>query len=193
MPSGVTVKFDLAPFQAKLDVLRRPQAPIMRALNKSIASGNTLAARLISQDTGLKVGTVKKALSIRKATASNLSATLSAGAKRIPLIEFGARGPEPSRGRPGGVRANLKGGAGIYPHAFIVTMKNGHRGVFERVKGGNRRGPKPNRSQLPIYELPGPSIWQVFQKVRADVQARVEEQFAKNAQSEIAYALSQAR
>lgn len=174
--------FDTSEFSARLAVLRRPNQPIMRALNKSIASGNTLAARLVAQDLGLNVGVVKEFLKIQKATSSNLSATLSASAKRIPIIDFKARGPEPSRGRPGGVRASLKSGAGVYPNAFIATMKSGHRGVFERVKGAGR---------LPIRELRGPSIWQAYGKVQAEVEARVQEQLAKNVASEISYAISQ--
>lgn len=178
------ISFDFRQFEAQLRVLKQPHVPLMRALNKSIASGNTMAARLVSQDLGIQVGVVKDFLKVSKASASNLSATLSASAKRIPIIDFKARGPEPSRGRPGGVRASLKSGAGVYPRAFIATMSSGHRGVFERVKGATR---------LPIRELRGPSIWKAYGKVADEVEARVREQLVKNVASEINYALSQAR
>jgi hypothetical protein len=181
---AVKIQVDFTHFDAKLRVLREPQKPIARALNRSIASGKTLAARLIAQDLGLAVSVVKEFVKTKDATQTNLSATLYASAKRIPLIDFKATGPEPSRQRAGGVTAKLKGGAGRYPHAFIATMRSGHRGVFQRNKGAGR---------LPIHEKHGPSIWKSYQRADAEVRARVQEQLAKNLSSEITYALSQAR
>jgi hypothetical protein len=54
-----------------------------------------------------------------------------------------------------------------------------------RVAGANRRGPKPNRSQLPIKQLYGPSIGHVFAKFRAQGLARAEEMFQKTLDHEL--------
>ncbi len=175
------IRLDTREFDVRLAAMRRPQAPIARALNRSIATGQTLAARLISQEMGLKVSTVKKFLRVRKATGQNLTATLYASAKRVPLIEFKARGPEPSRGRPGGVRSGLSGGAPRLARAFIATMPTGHRGVFERNPGAGR---------LKIHEKFGPSVWQSFKRVEPEVRARVSEQANTNIAHEVAYALA---
>lgn len=186
-----TMRLDVREFESQLAKLRRPGAPVARALNRSITSGRALAARLISREMGLKVSTVKAALRTTSANQNHLTATLTASTKRIPLIQFNARGPEPSRGKPGGVTAKLKGGPGRYPHAFIATMPTGHRGVFTRPDGvRRRRGAAPNRSQLPIVELKGPSIWRAFEQVEPEVRARTGEQLVKNLASEIAFALS---
>lgn len=176
-----SVRLDTTQFDAKLARLRRPQAPIARALNRSIASGQTLVTRLIAQDTGLKVSDVRKYVTVTKATQANLVASIHASPKRLPLILFGAKGREPSLGKPPGVRAKLAGGRGTYPNAFITTVGlDRHRGVF--VRRGFKR--------LPIVELRGPSIWQAYQKHEAAGSARALEQLEKNLAHEIEFELS---
>lgn len=173
------VLLDTTEFDRQVSRIRRPQAALARALNRSLDSSVTLAARLVSGDMRLKVSTVKEHLKKRRATETQLTASLYASAKRVPLIDFNARGPEPSRGAGGGVRARTA--VGRYPNAFIATVGIGrHRGVFER-KG---------RRRLPIRELHGPSVWQSFQKFHQPIQDRAREQLGKNIAREIAYALS---
>lgn len=117
---------------------RAPQA-IVRALNRSIASAATVAIRIISADTGIKQADLKGTsprntrISTRQATATVHKASLVASAKPIPLIDYGAKGPYPSRGKGRGVTAKLRGGARRYPYAFIAEVGKGkHRGVFQR-------------------------------------------------------------
>jgi hypothetical protein len=155
---------------------RGAQRVIVRALNRGIASANTFMAGAVARDMKMKVGDVKAAFSLRKASFDRPEALLAAPTKRIPLIAFGARGT-----RRGGVTAAGK----RYPHAFLATMPGGHTGVFMRVAGANRRGPKPNRSQLPIKQLYGPSIGHVFAKFRAQGLARAEEMFQKTLDHEL--------
>lgn len=178
---STTATLDLREFEIRLAVLKRPQAPLVRALNRSIGSGQTLAVRSVSGEMGLKAATVRNYIKTTPATPSRLEATIYASARRVPLVAFNARGPEPSRGKGGGVRAKLAGGAGSYPHAFLATMRSGHRGVFQRRAGSGRQ---------PIAELHGPSTWQAYQKVEPAVRARTAEQLAKNVEHEISFALS---
>lgn len=157
------------------------QAPVAaaRALNKSLTTARAVMARNISSDVGLKVGVVKEQIRTEAATKDTLTARLTVSGARMPLIDFHARGPEPSRGRGRGVTARLKGGKGRYPHAFIATMRSGHRGVFQRVR----------RSRLPITELHGPSLPMVFQKhIPAGLEAG-HTALAKNLQSELNFEL----
>lgn len=148
---------------------------IMRGLNRAIGSARTIEVKGISGDTGMKQADVRDALTMTTATQTKPEASLSAGMKRIPLIDFKATGPEPSRGKGGGVRYVLQGGRDQLPDAFIATMSSGHRGVFERV--GSKR--------LPIRELYGPSLGKVFFKFRPDAIARAEEIFATNFEHEM--------
>jgi hypothetical protein len=148
----------------------------VRALNRAIDSGKTAMSRDIAQDTGLKVGEVKAALPVRKATRDRLEAAFAATLKRIPLIHFRARGPEPSRGRGRGVSYGLPGGRSRVANAFIAQMASGHRGVFKR-KGSKR---------LPVVELYGPSLGHVFAKYRPAGMARTREAFSAAFDHELA-------
>lgn len=149
-------------FQLRLDtrevvtklsqIERRLPRAIPRALNRGATSGRTVMVRAMARDTGLKAKDVRGRVSIERATTARHVASLSASQRRVPLIQFRARGPEPSRGKGRGVRARIPGGQGRYPNAFIATMRSGHRGVFRRT----------GRGRLPITELHGPSIARVF-------------------------------
>jgi hypothetical protein len=168
---------------------RFPNA-IVRALNRAGVSTRALMASKVAGDTKLRVGTVRDEIRIDRATPKKPTVRLEIRGRRIPLIEFRARGPVPSRGRGRGVTATLPSGAGRYPHAFIATMRSGHTGVFQRVPGAQRHGPAPHRSQLPIYELRGPSLPHVFAKYAGEGLARGQESLLKNLQSELQFALS---
>lgn len=185
----VTFRTNTPEMVAKL----RKKAPVaqVRALNRAIASANVAMVRVIAGDVGVKQGVVKDRIRIEQATPERLRARLYANAKRIPLIDFGAKGPNPSRGKGRGVTVKTGGGRRTIPNAFIARMQSGHVGVFQRVAGSSgRRGPAPNRSQLPIRELFGPSIWQVFKKYEAVGLARGREQLIKNLQSEFRFVLA---
>lgn len=175
------VKLDISEFLVRIRALKRPHAPVVRALNRSVASGRTALVRGIASDTGLKASDVREFVQVREATESTLAATIYASANRVPLIKFGAKGPVPSRGLPPGVRARLKGGAGTYPHAFIASVgKGGHVGVFQRI----------GKARLPIAQLHGPSIWKASDKFVDTAAARAHEQLAKNLPREIEFEFS---
>jgi hypothetical protein len=167
---------------------------IARALNRAGVSMRTRMAQRVGAELKVKSGGVKDAMRLTNATKDRLTVRLAASGRPIPLIDFNARGPRPSRGRGTGVRTSLGPPAkGHYPHAFIAQVgKGGHVGVFMRKPGANRRGPKPHRSQLPIKELFGPSIPKVFTKFTPEVLDHGEESLLKNLQSELRYAMSQA-
>lgn len=156
---------------------KRATRAIVRSMNRALTSGRTLMVQRIAADTGLRSSDIKKAMAFSEASAQNLEARMALGLKRIPLIQFNARGPEPSRGKGRGVSYRLKGGSGRIPTAFIATMRSGHRGVFARV----------GKARLPVRELFGPSLGHVFAKYRPEGIARVKEAFAKNFASEMAF------
>lgn len=161
----------------------------VRALNRSIGSARTLLSREVSRDMGLRVSVVKDRIRVQEATQTSLRARLSTSAKRVPLAEFSARGPMPSRGRGRGVTARLPGGRGRYPHAFLARMASGHVGVFERSPTRKMRGRARRQA---IYELFGPSIAHVAAKHVAPAIARGELQLAKNLVSELRFAMREA-
>ncbi len=179
----IQLAFDASKVTANIQRLR-VQAPIAvaRALNKSIASGRTIMAHDMSQDLGIKVGTVRDAIKLKEATPSNQTAQISTDMKRIPLSEFSPSGPDPSRGKGRGITYRMQGQRRRLEHAFFARMASGHRGVFLRKATG----------RLPIREAMGPSLGHVFIKFRPNGIARSAEQLRKNLVSEFRFVMSQA-
>lgn len=195
--STFSLKLDTTEARRNILRLKAKSAPaVARALKRAGESARTVMVREMSRDLGLKSSTVRDEVKVdivgRGGEPSEMSVRVSVSGARIPLIEFGAKGREPSRGRGPGVSAKLRGGRGRYPHAFIATMHSGHRGVFQRVPGANRHGPAPHRSQLPIVELRGPSLPHVFTKFLPVGLARGQEALVKNLEHEFKFAIQQA-
>lgn len=155
----------------------RTQKAMVRALNRGINSGRTVMVLRISKDAGLKSKDVRDALKVTPATMTRPVARLATSMKRIPLVKFGARGPEPSRGRGRGVSYRLQGSRGRIPNAFLATMKSGHRGVFVRVAKG----------RLPVREAFGPSLGRIFAKYRNEALGVAVEFFDRNFAHELKY------
>lgn len=185
MAAAFSVKFNTAQIDKAIQALGA-QAPkaIARAINRSVVTTRAVLARDISGDTGLKVSAVKEQLKVTDAQPDRLIAQIRVSGKPIPLIDFKARQTRT------GVTARLPG-TKRYQGAFIARMKSGHRGVFKRVPNGKRRGPKPHRSQLPIYELHGPSLPKVFTKFTPSALKAGEESLQKNLAHELSFALKQ--
>jgi hypothetical protein len=172
------LQFDTGDVERAIDQLgnEAPRACV-RALNRAVVSARAAMVPAITADMGLTATVVRERIVVGEATVTNPVARLYASFRRIPLINFGAKGREPSRGHGHGVTVRGK----TYPRAFLATMSSGHRGVFERR--ATRR--------LPIYELHGPSLAHVFQKhVHLGI-ARGHESLMTNLKSEIRFALSQ--
>lgn len=170
---------------------REYPAATARGLNRTATSERAVRAREIASNMGVKVGVAKDAIRLERATRERQVAKLITSGKRIALIDMGARGTVPSRGRGNGVSyRNPGGGRGRISDAFIAKMASGHVGVFKRNANAKRHGPAPNRSQLPIHELFGPSIAVVFAKLAPAGEQRLKDTLLKNVQSEVTYALS---
>jgi hypothetical protein len=176
----ITLKVDDAQVIASLQVLG-DQGPVAaaRAINRTLSSVVTAMARPVSQSLRLPVGEVKKRVVTIQATRSRLTGRIEANNKPIPIVLFGATGPEPSRGKGRGVTAKTQ--TRRYPHAFIATTRSGHRGVFQRV----------GTTRLKIRELREASVAAVWIHHEAIGQARGTEQLQKNLQHEVDYLLTQ--
>ena len=179
---------DFHSFALDIETLRKDllelgrQAPIVmaRALNRAAVSGQAAMVKVITADTGMAAKNVKREIVIDKASRTRPVVALTIAGRRIPLIAFSARGPEPSRGRGRGVSYRLPGGRGKIPNAFIATMGSGHRGVFKRKA----------TKRLAIVELRGPSLPHVFEKFLPTFREAAQASLVKNLASEISFAKS---
>ena len=184
-----TVSLNDADIKRAVEGLRKkfPFA-IKRALKRAGTSARAEMTKLIGADTGLPAKRIKDAVRIDEVGDSSIAIVVTG--RRIPLIDFRARGPEPSRGKGRGVAYKLPGGRGRDPHAFIATMPSGHRGVFKRAANSMARKTAKGWSAGPIVESFGPSLVRVFEKFLPEGAIRGQQALLKNLRSEIDFALS---
>lgn len=180
MATAYQIDFDAdRALQTLREYPRRTQTATARALNRALTTGRATMASLIAKDMGLKVGAAKETVRVRQATSANLEVRLEASLRRIPLYDFSAKGPVPSRGRGRGVTYKIgSAGRSRIETGFIARMASGHLGVFKRSA----------TSRLPIKELFGPSVGHVFLKHREAGLAAMRESFEKNLAHELAFA-----
>lgn len=163
---------------------------VVRALNKTAQQARTAAAAEVHiAGYNIKSSAIKKSFSIKKATRGNLVAVLMATGRPIALINYGAR-----QGKTG-VSVQVKANRTVLRHAFIATMPNGHRGVFERIGKQHKkvvRHGKPIRTGLPIKELFGPSIPQSLanKAVQKALIAKIKQKFPEILKHELAFEAS---
>jgi hypothetical protein len=177
---NVSVKLDDRDLQRGIAGLKKkfPSA-IRRAVSRTTTSVRTAASKAILADTALPSKTIKDQVKVTLSTEAG-GAKIEVSGGRIPLIDFSARGPEPSRGKGRGVSYRLPGGRTRIPNAFIATMRSGHRGVFIRT----------GKARTPILEQFGVSLVHVFEKLLPQLADTAREALAKNLKHEISYALS---
>ena len=132
-----------------------------RGLNRTATSARTEISRSLSRRFGIKVKDVRDKLTLHRATYGNWRSAVGISGKKFGLIKFGAR----QTGK--GVTYRHERKRILIRHAFIATMKTGHRGVFLR------KGP----ARLPIKEIRGPSLAQLYTGARDEVN-RIQSEFS---------------
>lgn len=178
MADALIMRLNTTDFVKGLDYFwRGTRKAVPRAVNKTARTARAKLGRDVAKDTGAKVGTVRKRIRIIRAKVGQEQAYLVPDPRRIPLIDLGARGPEPSRGRGRGVSYKLRGSRGRVRKAFIATVHRG-RGVFVRV--ATERGP--------LTELHGPSVAEVFGKKVPAARKSIADTLRKNLSSELRFA-----
>lgn len=190
--ASITLTLDTRDWEQRLALLgKRAPVALARALNKTGDAVRTAMARAVAKDMGIKVGTSRAAIKVEKATGASLAVRIVAKGKRLPLIDFKARGPYPSRGRGAGVRYTMQGQRKTWRSSFIATVTRagedgqhaGHKGVFFR------RG----KARLPIKQAYGPSVALVFGKQIPVGAARRNEVLFQKVEHEIEFELSRQR
>lgn len=160
---------------------------VPRALNKVIDQVRTTAAReMRGAGYNLKVGDIKKAMTVSRATPARLTANVLSSGRPIALIKYGARQTAK------GVSVDVLRGRKVITGAFIATMPSGHKGVYVRVGKNHKKVMKNGRvmwSGLPIKELFGPSVPDGLanKAVQEALQRLIEEKFPVILQQQIRY------
>ncbi|WP_018869508.1 phage tail protein [Thioalkalivibrio sp. ALgr3] len=178
-----------------------------RAVNRVASKTRTKASKRIREDVRLKAGYINQHLKVsRKARRDDPRATITARKRPTRLARFGAkqltrRAPgaagDPLRGigagrKAGGVAVNVSRNTGRarMPRAFLIplsttrgnvfggqqTERTGHMGVF--VRDGNR-----------IRQLYGPSVDQLFRRLRGEIHGDVSADLQTQYQRQFSYYL----
>lgn len=129
---------------------------LARALNSTASKGRTLSSRKIREQVNLKAAYVKSKLKIKRATWSRLQASISAESRGLILMNYAV---------------------GTVDDDFLVKIKKGKPKLIKNafltnIYAGNRKidviaRTDPRTGKLDV--LYGPSVSQVFNTVRDDV------------------------
>jgi len=159
---------DLAEIRATINTFKYgAKLVISRATNDSLSGLKTESVRLIGQKVALKAAVIRETFYLKKTTVADLSAHIENRSFPIPLIEFQATDVK----KGVSVRILRSKPKFTVPHAKIMTMRSGHRGVFWRAYTGKRVAFDPTKVygnlyktkySLPIFELWGPRIPDIF-------------------------------
>jgi hypothetical protein len=145
---AIEIKVNATAYVNALGQIAKPKLDSIVALALSdVAKGARVkAAAVIARRTGLKSATVKAKIFYDRVNPGDYEVAIKSSKKALPLIEF------PVTQVAAGVRTRAWGKVQVIRHAFIATVKSGHRGVYRR-KTANR---------LPLEQLWGPTIGGTF-------------------------------
>jgi len=136
---------------------------LTRAINRALPGVRTDAKDEIAKVTPLKKSAMHKRMTLKKAWPDKITGLMDCTSRPIPLIDYGAR--QTKKGVT--VQVLRSSSRSLIAHAFIATMKSGHKGVFWREEKDFARkqfsqkityGSLPRKYRLPITERYGPRV-----------------------------------
>ena len=146
---ALSVTVDTRELELALSQLQRPKLDkaVALALSDTQKNTKTKAAAAIAKHMAVRSGTVKPRILTPFVREGQYTAIIQSSRKPIALSDFPS-----TRQNARGVYTRAWGKPQTIAHAFIATMKSGHRGAF--IRTGNHR--------LPIKQLWGPTVAGTF-------------------------------
>lgn len=155
------------------------------ALNKAADRARTMGARSILDEINLPASYLTPSagrLTVsRRATKDNLESAVTGQQRPTSLARFVVGNPQPRSGDP--IEVAIKRGAGAVhlERAFVVNLRRGNTdtkgniGLAVRTSDGQkpRNAYKPQPLSGGAWLLYGPSVDQVFRRVRVDIAPKV--------------------
>lgn len=175
------VEFDTTEADARREKLAQYLSPKAlaiagsRAANRAATAARAEGARAIRGDLALKVGDIRKRMTIERATTTDITAKIELDGNPIPMSTF-----NPGQ-RSYGVSVRMKKSAGRkrIEGAFIIKRYDGE--VFVRRYGDD--GEQVGRG--PLLMLYGPSIRSQFDRAQPAMEAKAAETIGKRVPAEI--------
>lgn len=165
---------DLAEMRKMIETFKGGSKPvIVRSTNDVLSGVKTESAKLIGQKVTASAATIKAHFKVKKMTYADMSANIDCTGKPLALAKYSTNQVK------SGVSAKVKKAnkRTVIKHAFIATMKSGHKGVYWREDkqrgrvwpvGKPRRvptwkSPHPGEKyRLDLHELYGPPIPEIY-------------------------------
>jgi hypothetical protein len=169
MSFQLDVRTDLARLKRRLGAISKNVLPraAVTALNKTAVNVRTAASRSISEQTGMRVGDVRKRIRIKRAARQRFEADVIGNTFSPNLINYVRRSQQNAqafrrkKGRGKGRKFVYEGVVArawrkkeVYPETFIGTTKTGKPLVFVRT----------GKARTPIKTVYGPSLPRTFVK-----------------------------
>jgi len=158
---------DLFEAQKTIATFKGNKLVVQRATNEMLSGLQTESVKLIGAKVTAKAAVIREHFSIKKMARDRLAAELICTGPPLALIKYTA-----TKVKKGvSVRVLKANKKTVVKHAFIATMKSGHKGVFWRRFDDFRVKANPNfqygflkgtEYALPIEELYGPAIADIF-------------------------------
>ena len=150
------------------------------ALNRTASTVRSVAVKSIADDLGIKQKMVRAATQIRKASASNLTATIEARGKGIPVILLKPSPKKVIRPQPGqGI--SFQKGKGV--RGFIAGAFIGRRRSTGKLAVWKRSGKRREFLNMQF----GPSIPTIFEQIQSALRAVVSDRFLKEFRSALKF------
>lgn len=141
-----------------------------RGLNRTATQARTRSARFLSKETGIKVGDVRKRLSMRKATYSRWQSGVYPSRKRLSLQYLNPR--QTSRGlsvKSGRKRVTIRHAFPALKGWFIRLPEGGGYTMTLGVEQASEIDQMAKVGRLPIGRIRGPILAQVFASAGSEV------------------------
>lgn len=179
----ITVDYDTQTLNAFLRSLNDKvlQKSMALSLNRTIDTLRKEVNLNVRKNLKIQYSGLNKSLIISHRARSNeliqsQYSELTIDGKAQPIINFGARQVA------SGVSVNVKGSRKIIKHAFISTMKSGHRGVFLRARWVKAAGYMPIKTKSgreKLFEAFTTRVTEVFEDKREMYQEKAQQKFTK--------------
>ena len=144
---------DLARLRAQLDD-KQFKAAIYQAVSRTARNMSVVLRKETAQELNAKSTAIAAAITSSVSKGSDPVGSIRVDRKPLPLIDF-----KPNVSKKNGVKATMlkaRSEGVAFAHAFRVTTKTGHVGIYMREKGkGGNLTPKGISRRLPIQELAG--------------------------------------
>lgn len=194
IPPSIKIMIDEKTIRDAMRILRAVPGGVervfQRSINRTVTSAATDLKRQVGKILPVPLGEIANGIKKKWATKSNWYGSIGAKYYRVPISKY-----KGTRSTRKGVtfRSSRTQARELIEHGFFATMKSGHRGVFTRARyTESKKGEKMQSGKEAIFQLVGPSIWQIItdqEGLLAETMVKAGTKLEKNIDHQVGYEL----